>query len=422
VILDFWAKEFSDEPHGPPEIPFTDGADFDGVAISEDGVTWYEVHSLRNLSPNYTYQIVDLDEAIQTYGLSYGPQFKIRFNQYDNESLQSDGIAIDDIRIAGDVADDLSVTPRRGFTSIGDEEGNFVPSAKTYTLINESSSEISWNVDATVDWLESVPTSGTLAPEATAEVSIKIADLAENLPAGVYAGEVMFINTVSGAVLYREVTLRMALTDYVTELFDQKENDLEYMTLTFYPDEANNTYQICVASDKVSDFPVDPSFGTPLTLGDNAFAEVRLAGTDHVRLYGKRHRILYVSSNGYITFEKPDYSFNESVQQHFGLPRVAALFDDLDPSQIGAKVSWKQLTGRGAVFTYENVPEYNQTNSNNFQIEMLFNGVIRMTWLGIDAEDGLVGLSQGFGEPPEFLESDLSGYLPCTSGLMLMGW
>jgi len=36
------AKSFGDEPDGPPPSPFFVGADFDGVAISEDGIVWYE--------------------------------------------------------------------------------------------------------------------------------------------------------------------------------------------------------------------------------------------------------------------------------------------------------------------------------------------------------------------------------------------
>ena len=43
VVLSFWALDLGDEPHGPPPAPFTGGADFDGVAVSADGVDWYEV-------------------------------------------------------------------------------------------------------------------------------------------------------------------------------------------------------------------------------------------------------------------------------------------------------------------------------------------------------------------------------------------
>ena len=43
VELSFRAKEFEDESHAAPASPFPDGADFDGVAISPDGVNWYSV-------------------------------------------------------------------------------------------------------------------------------------------------------------------------------------------------------------------------------------------------------------------------------------------------------------------------------------------------------------------------------------------
>src|SRR5437867_3859037 len=40
VVLTFWAKSFNDEAHGPPASPSIGGADFDGVAIRADGVSW----------------------------------------------------------------------------------------------------------------------------------------------------------------------------------------------------------------------------------------------------------------------------------------------------------------------------------------------------------------------------------------------
>jgi hypothetical protein len=98
VELSFWAKGFSEDSHGPPTSPFINGADFDGVAISADGgTTWYEVQGLRSLSNSWTKYTVDLDAAIAARGLNYTSSFKIRFNQYDNYGISTDGIAIDDI-------------------------------------------------------------------------------------------------------------------------------------------------------------------------------------------------------------------------------------------------------------------------------------------------------------------------------------
>jgi uncharacterized repeat protein (TIGR01451 family) len=110
VVLRFWAKQFGDEPDGPPTSPFIGGADFDGVAISSDGVAWYEVLGMRNLRTTNSEWVVDLDEAIAAHGLVYCPSFRIRFNQYDNLSVPFDGIAVDDISLTGIPARRLLLT------------------------------------------------------------------------------------------------------------------------------------------------------------------------------------------------------------------------------------------------------------------------------------------------------------------------
>jgi uncharacterized repeat protein (TIGR01451 family) len=110
VVLRFWAKQFGDEPDGPPSTPFLGGADFDGVAVSTNGVEWYEVQSLRELRAGYTELRVDLDEVMARLGLSYNEHFRIRFNEFDNFSIPLDGIAIDDISITGVAARRLVVS------------------------------------------------------------------------------------------------------------------------------------------------------------------------------------------------------------------------------------------------------------------------------------------------------------------------
>jgi|GEM_PF-1939125 len=105
VKLNFWAKMFDDDANAPPASPFVGGADFDGVAISADGTNWYEVQALRSptLTNNWAQFTVDLDAAIATYHLAYNASFKIRFNQYDNYNISTDGIALDDIAVTASV-------------------------------------------------------------------------------------------------------------------------------------------------------------------------------------------------------------------------------------------------------------------------------------------------------------------------------
>jgi len=202
------------------------------------------------------------------------------------------------------------------------------------------------------------------------------------------------------------------LRDYFAEQFLADDNDLDNLTVIFTPNGSADVYTACV--EPASAFPTDPAGGTPLGLDDDDFALVVLSGGATVKLYGSSYSLFYIGSNGYITFGAGDFNMVESPGSHFALPRVAALFDDLNPA-FGGTVSYRQLADRVAV-TFQNVPEYFINNSNNFQIELFFNGVIRITWLLIAAQDGLAGLSQGGGVPLDFEFSDLGAYASCADG------
>src|SRR5439155_8382266 len=93
------------------------------------------------------------------------------------------------------------------------------------------------------------------------------------------------------------------------------------------------------------------------------------------------------------------------------------LFCDLDP-QAGGTISWRQLADHVAI-TFQAVPESSQAPRNSFQIEIFWDGTLRLTWLEIGATSGIVGLSRGGGVPEGFVESDLTGYARCAPPLTL---
>ncbi len=87
--------------------------------------------------------------------------------------------------------------------------------------------------------------------------------------------------------------------------------------------------------------------------------------------------------------------------------RIAALYTDLTASWTGA-VTRKQMYDRVAI-TWQAVPEYSYAATNTFQIEMFFDGRIRLSWLEINADECIVGLSNGRGLPEGFVQTDFTG-------------
>lgn len=199
------------------------------------------------------------------------------------------------------------------------------------------------------------------------------------------------------------------IPDYFTEFFEVSGNDLDNLLLRFTPDGSPDFYEGCARP--IMELPTSPSGGTILTLSDDESESITLSDGATVSLYGIEYGTFFVGSNGYVTFGAGDATFFESPGAHFDLPRISALFDDLDPSSGGA-VSWKQLSDRVAV-TWQNVPEVGSGAGNTFQIEMFFEGSLVISYLSIAADDGLAGLSAGTGLAPDFSETDLSGLGTC---------
>ncbi len=206
--------------------------------------------------------------------------------------------------------------------------------------------------------------------------------------------------------------------DYFTKLYNaiSDPNDLDNLQLTFIPLDRPDGYSLCQESADV--FPCDPTGDTVLTLGDDAYAEIALEGDARVMLYGRAYDRIFVGGNGYITFTFGDATYTASLVNHFAIPRISALFTDLNPAARG-RISWRQRDDR-LVVTFLDVPEYSSagdyspSNSNSFQVELFFNGVVRVTYLGLSAQGGLVGLSAGWGTPMDYVATAFRSALLCA--------
>ncbi len=199
--------------------------------------------------------------------------------------------------------------------------------------------------------------------------------------------------------------------DYMTELFGvDGDNDLSYRSITYTPDGSPDYYSRCI--EEISTLPTNPAGGIEVDLDDDSYKSIDLTGGTTVSLYGVAYNRFYIVSNGYITFVHGQTDSSETLEDHFNMPRISALFDDLNP-HWGGPVVWQQFSDR-VVVTWQNIPEYQTSNSNTFQVEMFYDGRIRINCLEIAAIDGLAGLSDGNGLPTDFYPTDLSASGDCT--------
>ena len=202
------------------------------------------------------------------------------------------------------------------------------------------------------------------------------------------------------------------IPDFFTEEFASF--DLEGKRILFSPISTFEGYSACLTDLDGGMLPFDPAVGTAVSLSDDDSELVNIAGGESVKLFGETYTSFYIGSNGYLTFGASDTGYSESFETHFDTPRVSGRYDDLNPSSQGT-VRYQQLDDR-MVVSFDNVTEYSGSNDNTFQFELFFTGEIAISWQSIEGGDGIVGLSAGNGEDPDFIESDLSTYAECTDG------
>ncbi len=116
IELRFWWKEFSDETHTQ-----------DGVYFSNNGGSSFaKVYDLINGTSTYQEIVLDLDQLAAGAGLSLSSTFVVKFQQYDNYGLTTDGMTFDDISVTS-----LEAPPVANF--LGEPTSGTAPLAVTFT-------------------------------------------------------------------------------------------------------------------------------------------------------------------------------------------------------------------------------------------------------------------------------------------------
>ena len=147
-----------------------------------------------------------------------------------------------------------------------------------------------------------------------------------------------------------------------------------------------------------------PRAGDPLPVGDNGSFELPLPFT--FSICHQAFTSVFVNANGNLTFGAASADSTESAADLLnGVPRIAALWDDLSPvSASGAPqgiVTFAQ-TDDDITVIYRGVPEFPNTGANTFSIRLSREKPddvdatnIDVTYEGITAVDGLAGVSCG---------------------------
>lgn len=241
-----------------------------------------------------------------------------------------------------------------------------------------------------------------LLPETTYFYSITLTDP---------AGNTTLLNDGGNCFAFTTI----APLDYFTQQFDDNAPALSRHRLTFTPTRDPAGYALCV--EPADNFPTDPTGGTELALTEDGVESIVLTGGKKVSFFGLAYNEVLLCANGFLTFDSFDDAYVESLTRHFNVKRLSALFHDLSP-QLQGTISYRQTADRLAI-TFQDVPAYTGNaptldDANSFQIELFFNGTLRLTYLDIATSDALVGLSRGLGLPTDFAPSPLLDYTPCS--------
>ena len=143
--------------------------------------------------------------------------------------------------------------------------------------------------------------------------------------------------------------------------------------------------------------PILEEIGERLDLTDDDSSEIKFPKGFRFRFYTKPYTKMFVHSDGNLTFKEPDAASTDRSLFRLvnGPPRIAPLFDDLDPSVDGGGVYVLKSKSK-IVVTWLNVAEFgSMVNRNTFQAVLYPSGRITFAFGELDAQAGVVGVSPG---------------------------
>jgi uncharacterized protein (TIGR03437 family) len=188
-------------------------------------------------------------------------------------------------------------------------------------------------------------------------------------------------------------------TDGVVDALNQF--DLDNATLTFTPVAGGTTLYRYAYSGLGYDAGAASQGSLVAGLGDD---DARLFTLPFAfPFYGATYTTLFLDSDGNLTFTAAEFaSTSRSLgRMTGGPPRIAPLFDDLDPSQPSGSVRFF-ADANHVVFSWVNVPEWEQYGlgaPQTFQARLYADGSIQFSYSGVDPTSAVVGIAPGYAQP-----------------------
>lgn len=151
--------------------------------------------------------------------------------------------------------------------------------------------------------------------------------------------------------------------------------DLINSTLTFAPlapvgGQNVLGYSVACVDTGISELPMGTQAATRIDLSDDAFVQISFTNNKKITFFGTEYDNVYIGSNGYLTFGRGDRMYYSHRYYHFRLPRISAMFTDLNPSR-GGTIHWQQ-TAESFIVTFTHIKTYSGNYFFTFQIELNF--------------------------------------------------
>lgn len=146
--------------------------------------------------------------------------------------------------------------------------------------------------------------------------------------------------------------------------------------------------------------PVSPPGATFLNLPKDGFAPVVFGSQFAFPFYGSSYTTVFVGANGYLTFGAGDTDSSETKSDFLSPePRIAALFDALNPGTPNPVDVYRRIFPDRVEITWLGVPEATNSPSNTFRVTIFSDGEIEIEYDFCRARDAIVGISPGGASP-----------------------